>query len=217
MYCKTEVKPRTKKRLFLQTPQKMTSMYMPHLTQTQRNFSKQRSDDQLCPIINVPLTPCHFRTTSFQSTRSSFKNEQEQPKSPLRHLSEYDQIFKNKVRVFRSHTKGIDNRLNILYSENFEQFKIRLIKINKKDALKDKGDVRKKVGIVKEKISFIKNIIDYAYPNIVLSTIYTMKVKPKKFIHNGLPYKVDEYKMKQKQKDFDKYMVQDLKVEKLTL
>jgi len=76
-------------------------------------------------------------------------------------------------------TNVIDNKLNIFYAENHKQYDKNLIKHNEK--LKQKGKkilhevgpspTEIKLKKLKNKMNFMKKIVDYAYPNMVLSRV----------------------------------------------
>ena len=75
--------------------------------------------------------------------------------------------------------KGIDNKLNIFYAENEEKFKKKMKKINekiRKEGKKEKNaffpnSVEYKLAKIKHKIKFMKKIVDYAYPEMVLTRV----------------------------------------------
>ena len=75
--------------------------------------------------------------------------------------------------------KGVDNKLNIFYAENEEKFKKKMKKINekiRKEGKKEKNaffpnSVEYKLAKIKHKIKFMKKIVDYAYPEMVLTRV----------------------------------------------
>ena len=92
----------------------------------------------------------------------------------------YNQIFPK--FFFENHDKYnvVDNKLNIYYAENDEQFRENLIKINKK--LIAMGRPQKKLIInskyvndkllqIKRKIGFVKGVSDYSIPSIILQKV----------------------------------------------
>ena len=92
----------------------------------------------------------------------------------------YNQIFPK--FFFENHDKYnvIDNKLNIFYAENEQQFRENLIKKNKK--LRERGKPQKKLIIntkyvsdklfqIKRKIGFVKGVSDYSIPSIILQKV----------------------------------------------
>ena len=92
----------------------------------------------------------------------------------------YNQIF---PKIFKEHQNNynvIDNKLNIYYAENEEQFKDNLIKKNRR--LRIRGKPEKKIIInskyvpdkiveIKRKLGFLKGITDYSIPGIILEKV----------------------------------------------
>lgn len=101
----------------------------------------------------------------------------------------------------------VDNKLNIFYAENQNQYDKNLLKHNLK--LKRKGKkIFHKVGPtqtemrltrIKSKMNFMKKIIDYAYPNMVLARVrQTEKVIRKNNLSELPPFKRVEIMAKKK-------------------
>ena len=101
----------------------------------------------------------------------------------------------------------VDNKLNIFYAENQNQYDKNLLRHNLK--LKKKGKkVFHKVGPsqtemrltrIKSKMNFMKKIIDYAYPNMVLARVrQTEKVIRKNNLSELPPFKREELMKKRK-------------------
>ena len=89
----------------------------------------------------------------------------------------------------------IDNKLNIYYAENEEQFNSNLVKKNR--ILRRRGKPEKKIIInckyvpeklveIKRKIGFVKGITDYSIPSIIVEKVkqnnkkYRLRKKTKK-------------------------------------
>ena len=106
----------------------------------------------------------------------------------------YKRIFPNSP-LFREKPKVIDNKLNIIYSQNEKQYKVLLQKRNnlvkrgnvlilEKDSEKIKG----RVEDIKTKIKFMKNIMDYSYPSFMLTKLKSWE----KNLANNKKTKYDE-------------------------
>ena len=89
----------------------------------------------------------------------------------------YGKIF---VERFKNREKLMNNRLNLIYSENIEQYQKLYSKriTNKKleyenlfDATERENNVIGKVNYVKNTINFIKGVVDYSFPEVILYKI----------------------------------------------
>ena len=93
----------------------------------------------------------------------------------------YHKIF---PKLFIEKTEEVDNKLNILYSENllhfnkqFNQLKLKQIKGNKinfHDMQFNSKQILNRVDNIKKKLHFFRGICDYVYPQVVV-----MKIKEK--------------------------------------
>ena len=91
----------------------------------------------------------------------------------------YKKIFYDSDRNSLKSDFRLDNKLNIIYAENQEKYKQTLIRLNeyfKKIGKKMCYNVEPplseiRLRFIKDKIDFIKKIVDYAYPNMVLSKV----------------------------------------------
>ena len=97
----------------------------------------------------------------------------------------YKIVFKTKP-LFRTVQKlVIDNKFNMIYAENEEQYKkiiekeyIRLMSEGKKVKSKNVApSIKIKLNETKKKIKFMKGVVDYTYPGFVLSKIKIMQKK----------------------------------------
>ena len=113
----------------------------------------------------------------------------------------YNQIFPKFFTDHKNKYNVVDNKLNIFYAENDDQFNANLIRKNKK--LRKRGKREKKLIIsgnyvkdklqeIKRKLGFVKGISDYSIPSIILQKVkynskklQLFKKKKKKFL---LPY-----------------------------
>ena len=89
----------------------------------------------------------------------------------------YGKIF---VERFKNREKLMNNRLNLIYSENIEQYQKlyskritnkKLVNENLFDATERENNLIGKVNYVKNKINFIKGVIDYSFPEVILYKI----------------------------------------------
>ena len=139
----------------------------------------------------------------------------------------YKRIFYNYFKKpVITKKKGVDNKLNIYYAENEEKFKKKIIKINEKIRKKGKKEknalfpnsVEGKLANIKHKIKFMKKIVDYAYPEMVLTRVreankileYTRNKNK-----NRIPYKSTDYKLNQYNKALTKDLIKSFYISKL--
>ena len=107
-------------------------------------------------------------------------------------INEFDYIYKNifpNSPLFKTKTKIIDNKLNIVYCQNESQYKYLLEKKsrfqnNQRSNIfkleEDSDKIKGQVDDIKTKITFMKNVMDYSYPDFMLTKI---KVWGKNFIN----------------------------------
>jgi len=113
----------------------------------------------------------------------------------------YKRIFYNYFKKPVDTKKiGVNNKLNIIYAENEEKFRKKIQIINKRireEGKKEKNSicpnsVEEKLTKIKHKIKFMKKIVDYAYPETVLTRVRESN-KAKEHSRNRLknfpPYK----------------------------
>ena len=141
------------------------------------------------------------------SIPSSIENNSTDINNKLKGMSKYyinflyNQIFPKFFTDHKNKYNVVDNKLNIFYAENDDQFNANLIRKNKK--LRKRGKREKKLIIsgnyvkdklqeIKRKIGFVKGISDYSIPSIILQKVkynskklQLFKKKKKKFL---LPY-----------------------------
>ena len=131
--------------------------------------------------------------------------------------------FKKPIIVKR---KGIDNKLNIIYAENEDNFKKKIKKINeqlKKEGKKEKNSVfpnsiQYKLAQIKHKIKFMKKIVDYAYPEMVLTRVREAnKILEygRNKIKNSIPFKSADNKLQNNNKILTKHLAKSFIVSKL--
>ena len=92
----------------------------------------------------------------------------------------YKKIFyySDKKKTFK-HDIGLDNKLNIIYSENEKQYRQNLNKLNeiykhlgkKKIYTLEPSQSENKVKNLQKRVEFMKRIVDYTYPDMVLTKI----------------------------------------------
>lgn len=97
----------------------------------------------------------------------------------------YKKIFyySDKNKILKSKSDRLDNKLNIIYSENENQYKQNIIKLN--DLYKKMGKNKyynlepsqseSKLKTLKYRVDFMKRIVDYTFPNMVLTKIREQK------------------------------------------
>jgi hypothetical protein len=112
----------------------------------------------------------------------------------------YKRIFYNYLKKPVDTKKiGVNNKLNILYAENEEKFRKKIQIINKRireEGKKEKNaqcpnSVEEKLTNIKHKIKFMKKIVDYAYPETVLTRVresIKAKENSRNRLKNFLPY-----------------------------
>ena len=124
------------------------------------------------------------RKQSFDSLISKYENNNQGIDNDEKNSDYiYKNIFPNS-QLFKQKTKLIDNKLNIIYSQNELQYK-RLLEKRKKikkmgnifKLEKDSEKIKAQVDDIKTKIKFMKNIMDYSYPSFMLTKIKTWEKK----------------------------------------
>ena len=106
----------------------------------------------------------------------------------------YKIVFKTKPIFRRVQKLVIDNKFNMIYAENEEQYKkiiekeyIRLISEGKKVKSKNIApSIKIKLNETKKKIKFMKGIVDYTYPGFVLSKIKYMQKRLNEHKNNAI-------------------------------
>ena len=112
--------------------------------------------------------------------------------SPSKQISKdmylYKKIFyySDKKKTIRTE-KELDNKLNIIYSENEDQYIKNINKLNEIYKLLGKKKIynielsqsENKVKNLQKKVEFMKRIVDYTYPNMVLTKIKEIKEQDK--------------------------------------
>ena len=110
----------------------------------------------------------------------------------------YNRVFKMKP-LFRKIKPVVDNKLNMRYAENEEQYKKLVEKENKSLLTQGKRVKSKtpsnyiitKVDDIKTRIRFMKGIIDFSFPGFVLTKIKAIDKKLRK--ENESRYKTKDY------------------------
>lgn len=103
------------------------------------------------------------------------------------HTLDYDKFFfRSRIPPHKKRIFSIDNRLNLMYSDNVEQFKKNLRKKDPEKAfLNEKAveSIKGQISQCKKEIFFIKKVVDFTYPKIVMAKnkrekLKRMKIKP---------------------------------------
>ena len=89
---------------------------------------------------------------------------------------EYKSIFPNDALFRKKNKKYINNKLNIIYCQNEEQYKFIMEKRNRikessKKIEEESEKINKRMNNIKTKVKFMKNVIDYSYPSFLLAKI----------------------------------------------
>ena len=141
----------------------------------------------------------------------------------------YKYVFRDRNKIFPLKKKDIvDNKLNINYAENQEQYDKKILRMNRMklargekinhDSISNLAKTKKKVEKMKESVSFYKSIMDYAYPDYVIEKNKVMSQgKKKKFLIHYEPAfkKIDDEKLADKQKR-SQLLLKSLTIKKIT-
>ncbi len=122
--------------------------------------------------------------------------------------------------------KGIQNKLNIIYAENEEKFKKKMKIINeklKKEGKREKNaifpnSVEYKLAKLEHKIKFIKKIVDYAYPEMVLTKLREankMLENSRNKFNSLVPFKSADYQIEKNNKIITKDLAKSFVISKL--
>ena len=132
--------------------------------------------------------------------------------SPSKQISKdmylYKKIFyySDKKKTIRTE-KELDNKLNIIYSENEDQYIKNINKLNAIYKLLGKKKIynielsqsENKVKNLQKKVEFMKRIVDYTYPNMVLTKIKEIKEQDKTInVKSGVHLKIITSKVNRK-------------------
>ena len=110
----------------------------------------------------------------------------------------YKSVFKMKP-LFRRRKPVVDNKLNMRYAENEEQYK-KIIEKEQKILLSQGKKIKNrnnsehiniKMEEIKKRIRFMKGIIDFSFPGFVLTKIKTIDKRLKK--ENEFNHKLNKY------------------------
>ena len=144
------------------------------------NLNKNFMEENLPTIYNLS------NNNAFMKTHSADINDY------------YNRVFKMKP-LFRKIKPVVDNKLNMRYAENEEQYKKLVEKENKSLLTQGKRVKSKtpsnyiitKVDDIKTRIRFMKGIIDFSFPGFVLTKIKAIDKKLRK--ENESRYKTKDY------------------------
>ena len=132
--------------------------------------------------------------------------------SPSKQISKdmylYKKIFyySDKKKTIRTE-KELDNKLNIIYSENEDQYIKNINKLNEIYRLLGKKKIynielsqsENKVKNLQKKVEFMKRIVDYTYPNMVLTKIKEIKEQDKTiYVKSGVHLNIITSKVNRK-------------------
>ncbi len=126
----------------------------------------------------------------------------------------FGKIFRN---IFREKTKVLNNKYNLLYSENEEQYNTTLKKRNKYPILNENYS-KNRINLIKKKINFMKGISDFSFPKIILNKLslenklYNELKKNKSLIKNKKKF-IIPYLQKDKE-IYNNNLLQTMKLQK---
>ena len=134
----------------------------------------------------------------------------------------YQRIFKSKPKIKKIWDYCVDNKLNIFYAEDEKKFKEnvcpKLKRGMKKDGINLINSVNGQLSDLRQKSKFIKNIIDYAYPEMVLGRIREANKIIKKSRNNrknAVDCKAVDYEKRLKNKMITKNFLETLNIKKV--
>lgn len=142
----------------------------------QYNFDTSNSNNNTTNITNAH---CYLdRRNKAKSTSDLVSVDLNKKVKDTKKELIFQKIF---PKIYREKTNRIENKFNIIYSENQEQYELNLMKmrLNNKRILGqfehgksiNENESQEKIKTIKGKIGFIKGISDYSYPQIVIHKI----------------------------------------------
>ena len=128
-------------------------------------------DEKILPNISVTSSNNNYNIKLINNNNIS--NDVEQKDEYI-----YNNIF-SKSPLFKPRPHYLDNKLNLIYSENENQYNLIMARRNK--LMKEKGSILKfdkdsekikdRVNDIKSKIKFMKSVMDFSYPGLMISKI----------------------------------------------
>ena len=113
-------------------------------------------------------------------------NKQENNKTVSKDHYLYKKIFFycDRKKIIKSKS-SLDNKLNIIYAENEKQYQQNLVKLNEIYRRIGKNQIftlepsqsQNKIKALKKRVEFMKRIVDYTYPDMVLTKIKEQESK----------------------------------------
>ena len=177
IYHKNIIKPNKSSDLYLTNYYKDPCFYNSKNLNFQLNLMKMFSEEEKENNFSKDSNnlPSLFNN---QSLTDLDKRLLEQRKKYEADMEYYKKVFKVKG-LFKRKGKTIDNKLNLVYAENEEQYNLKIEKQNEKRLLKglppknlDKNKIlNAQINNAKDKIKYMKAISDWAFPGIVVAKI----------------------------------------------
>ena len=177
IYHKNIIKPNKSSDLYLTNYYKDPCFYNSKNLNFQLNLMKMFSEEEKENNFSKDSNnlPSLFNN---QSLTDLDKRLLEQRKKYEAEMEYYKKVFKVKG-LFKRKGKTIDNKLNLVYAENEEQYNLKIEKQNEKRLLKglppknlDKNKIlNAQINNAKDKIKYMKAISDWAFPGIVVAKI----------------------------------------------
>ena len=177
IYHKNIIKPNKSSELYITNYYKDPCFYNSKNLNFQLNLMKMFSEEEKENNFSKDSNnlPSLFNN---QSLTDLDKRLLEQRKKYEADMEYYKKVFKVKG-LFKRKVKTIDNKLNLVYAENEEQYNLKIEKQNEKRLLKglppknlDKNKIlNAQINNAKDKIKYMKAISDWAFPGIVVAKI----------------------------------------------
>ena len=196
----------------IETPKKINTLTREHLSFYDPNtnlklpqISKNISNNIKVEINDNPRTNINRKILVQNNNNSDNKSNKEKifnfsgfKNTPIKVKENEDLLYKvvfETNTLFNSEKKNIiDNKLNMIYAENEEQYKKiiereykRLLSEGKKVKSKNIApSIKLKIGEAKDRIHFMKGIMDYAFPGFVLYKIKLIQKRLKNQKNKGI-------------------------------
>ena len=196
---------------------------LPKLTFDENNKSQDMKKEYLNTTNNKKEIDDEFPKLKIPGMNKS-KNINDKTNKKLNKSVDYTykSIFPN-YSLFKEKVEFIDNKYNLLYSQNESQFKFIMEKRKKLKGIytiieEDSKKIKEQMNNIKTKVSFMKNVIDYSYPNFLLAKIKIWKknlVQIKERERLLLPQEEQKNQIKNKNIFVTNYLKKNVKVYKI--
>lgn len=174
--------------------------------------------------ISLPLIMNYGKSNSLLKYRSlmtlNLNKKEEEGNKNVNYY--YKNVFKDKKNIYK--TRLIDNRLNLIYAENENQYKYLFEKMFKeqdngikKTIFEDSEKINKKLNDIQTKVKFIKDIMDYSFPGFILTKVQTVEKNLWQKKNNSkftLPVQNRENKNREKNRFRTHYLSESININK---